>query len=68
MAGPHYNSPQKFPSPYLNDCKQDNSVMEYIDMDKTGIGARASGLPKGDELKSEGMTIAHVGGSAGKGG
>lgn len=64
MAGP--NAPGKFPGPYINSVAKDESMMEYIDTEKMGIGARASGLPDKGALKPEGMSIEHVGGSAGK--
>ncbi len=37
-------------------------MMEYVDFEKLGIGARASGLPKGgvNQIRS----LEHVGGSA----
>ena len=35
----------KVPTPYVNDAKVDNSVMQYVDFDLMGIGARKSGLP-----------------------
>lgn len=59
----------KFPRPYIEDAKQDNSTMEYVnggDFAHLGIGARNSGLPKGDAGPSKsGMGLDHVGGTAG---
>jgi hypothetical protein len=52
----------KFPKPYVNDTKMD-PMMEYVPFSKTGIGSRASGLPK-DGKKGQ-MGIEHVGGTAG---
>jgi hypothetical protein len=66
MAGPNYNSPGKFPGPYINDVKKDDSVMEYVPMDDMGIGARKSGLPAQSDVKRDSMSIQHVGGSAGQ--
>ena len=37
----------KVPTPYINDVKEDRSVMHYVEFPTMGIGARASGLPKG---------------------
>ena len=54
----------KFPRPYVNEVRQD-SIMEYVEFQTTGIGSRRSGLPK--DVKSEGMNLEHVGGTAGKG-
>lgn len=53
----------KFPGPYLNDTKKDESIMKYVPTDSLGIGARASGMPK--KVGSGGMGIDHVGGAAG---
>lgn len=35
----------KVPTPYINDVKEDNAVMHYVDFATMGIGARKSGLP-----------------------
>lgn len=53
----------KFPGPYIDSVKKDESTMQYVDTDKMGIGARNSGLPK--DIRSQSMGIEHVGGSAG---
>jgi hypothetical protein len=37
----------KVPTPYVNDVKEDRSVMEYVTFDVMGIGARKSGIPTG---------------------
>jgi hypothetical protein len=49
----------RFPRAYDSDVKKDEGMMVYIPTDKMGIGARPSGLPKGDiaEIKS----LEHVG-------
>lgn len=52
----------KFPEPYLNTTKEDDSIMKRVDQDKSEIGARNSGLPK--DVKSSNMGIDHVGESA----
>lgn len=52
----------RFPKPYVNNVKKD-SIMEYVPMEKTGIGSRSSGLPK--DAKSSNMGLDHVGGTAG---
>lgn len=51
-----------FPRPYVNDAKQDDSIMRYVNDGNfavTGIGSRKSGLPS--NVKSEGMNLDHVG-------
>ena len=53
------------PRAYVNDVKKDDGLMEYVDFDKMGIGARTSGKPG---RASEGpKSLQHVGGSTGKG-
>lgn len=57
----------KFPKPYVNDVKQNDSTMKYVnagDFAHLGIGGRPSGLPK--DVGSEGMNLEHVGDSTGK--
>lgn len=54
-----------FPRPYINSVPTkdgDTPGMEYVPFDKMGIGANATGLPKG-EVNSGRMSISHVGGS-----
>lgn len=53
----------RFPKPYANSTKKDDSLMEYVPMDTLSIGARKSGMPK--SVKPEGMGLDHVGGTAG---
>lgn len=56
-----------FPKPYVNDVKQDNGTMKYVnegDFSELQIGGRPSGKPK--DAKSMGMGLEHVGGSMGK--
>lgn len=59
----------RFPKPYQNDVKQNDSIMEYVnggDFGKMGIGARKSGLPKGDAAPATGAgSLEHVGDTAG---
>lgn len=66
MAGPNYNSPGKFPGPYINDCKADDPMMERVPMETMDIGARKSGLATKGEVKRDDMGIEHVGGQAGR--
>lgn len=68
MANPNQAAPGRWPGPYINDCKVDNSVMEYVPFDVMDIGARKSGLATKSEVKNDTMSITHVGGQAGKGG
>lgn len=51
----------KFPGPYVNDTKIDESLMKYVPFDNTEIGSRKSGMPKG--IGAEKMSIDHVGDS-----
>lgn len=55
----------RFPRPYVSDVKRDDATMVYVPMDKMGIGARPSGLPKNASEGPKGLE--HVGGSAGGG-
>jgi hypothetical protein len=57
-------SDTKFPGPYVNTCKIDDPIMIRVNLDKMDIGARSSGMPKGG--LSNGMSLDHVGSSAGK--
>lgn len=54
----------RFPRPYQNSVPRENAepMMEYVDFQRLGIGARTSGLPGGDmnQIKS----LEHVGKSA----
>lgn len=54
----------KVPTPYVNDVKQDDSVMEYVDFPNMGIGARKSGMPG---IAGKGGSLEHVGSDASKG-
>lgn len=53
----------RFPKAYVNSVRKDDSLMEYVPMDKTGIGSRSSGLPK--NVKKGDLALDHVGGTAG---
>ena len=55
----------KVPTPYVNDVKEDNSIMHYVDFPVMGIGARKSGIPAGSTngIKS----LEHVGSDASRG-
>ena len=55
-------SKTKFPGPYIDECRVDDSIMVRVNIDKMEIGARSSGLPK--DIKSSNGTISHVGNSA----
>lgn len=55
----------KFPRPYVNSVKRDDSVMEYVkSFDTMGIGARSSGLP--DSVSKGPKSLEHVGDNASK--
>ena len=50
-----------FPRPNINDVKQGDSAMRYVnggDFSKSEIGGAAAGLPK--DIKTERMTIRHT--------
>ena len=48
----------KVPTAYVNDVKEDNAIMHYVDFPVMGIGARKSGLPDStNHIKS----LEHVG-------
>jgi hypothetical protein len=55
----------RFPSPYLNDVKANDPIMERVPMDSMDIGANSAGMPKGG-INSGNMTIKHIGGGLGK--
>ena len=55
------DSKGRFPSPYLNDVRENDPIMKRVDPDVLEIGARKSGLPKGPHSEA---TISHVGDSA----
>lgn len=48
----------KFPGPYVNSTEKDESIMKYVPMSSTDIGARPSGMPKA--VGASGMTLDHV--------
>lgn len=51
-----------FPAPYMNDVREEDSIMVRVNQDKLDIGARSSGMPK--DVASSGMNLDHVGKSA----
>ena len=54
----------KVPTAYVNDVKEDNAIMQYVDFPTMGIGARKSGLPDStNHIKS----LEHVGEDASRG-
>lgn len=55
----------KFPRPYANQVPQENAepMMEYVNFDSMGIGARKSAMPGGDEVNNL-RSLDHVGKSA----
>lgn len=58
----------QFPKPYVNEVPKEGAsgIMEYVDFDRMGIGARNSGVPKDASQGPKGLD--HVGTSAtGKG-
>jgi hypothetical protein len=55
----------KVPTPYVNDVKVDNSVMNYVPFETMGIGSRKSGIPSGN---TNGInSLEHVGADSSKG-
>ena len=49
----------RFPRAYNSDVSVDRGMMEYVEFEKMGIGARPAGLPKGgvNDIKS----LEHIG-------
>ena len=56
----------KFPKPYINDVKKDDSTMVYPPIETMDIGARRSALPSSASTGPK--SLEHVGTSAGGGG
>lgn len=54
------NSTSNFPKAYVNSIREDDPVVIRVNQDKGEIGSRSSGMPS--DLKTDGMTIDHVGG------
>lgn len=56
----------KFPRPYVNSVPREGSdpMMEYVPLDKLGIGARKSGMP--DSASDGPKSLEHVGGTTGR--
>ena len=48
--------------PYVNEIKMDDPMVERVRVERTDIGANASGLPK---VGKNGMTLQHVAGGVG---
>lgn len=59
-------SSDRFPKAYDSTVKRDDALMVYPTMDKMGIGARSSGLPK--EASAGPKSLEHVGKSTGSNG
>jgi len=55
----------KVPTPYVNDVKEDRSVMQYVEFPTMGIGARKSGLPT--DGTNHIRSLEHVGDDASRG-
>lgn len=49
----------KFPAPYVDQVRENDSVVVRVDQDMGEIGSRPSGLPK--TMMTEKMGIVHVG-------
>jgi hypothetical protein len=55
----------KVPTPYVNDVKEDRSVMQYVTFETMDIGARKSGIPTGS---TNGVrSLEHVGEDSSRG-
>lgn len=63
MAFPDKSTTSGFPRPYMSTANIEDPIMKRVDVHKGEIGSRSSGMPKG--LLDEGMSIEHVGNSAG---
>ena len=60
--------PGKFPGPYVNDTKQDDALMVYVNnggFEHAGIGSRPSAMPK--DVKNS-NSIEHTGSGPGNAG
>lgn len=69
MASASDGTKSGFPKAYIDSAAQDNKTMVYVNggaFEKMGIGARASGLPKGGAAPTQIEGLDHVGGTAGK--
>lgn len=55
------NSTGKFPAPYVDAVREQDSYVVRVDQDMGEIGSRPSGMPK--MMLTEKMTISHVGGT-----
>lgn len=53
-------STSKFPAPYVDSVRENDSVVVRVDQDMGEIGSRPSGMPK--MMMTERMTIQHVSG------
>jgi hypothetical protein len=53
------SSISKFPGPYVNSVSEKDSVVIRVDQDLSDIGTRGDAVPK--NIRSQGMSIAHVG-------
>lgn len=53
----------KFPAPYVDMVRENDSVVVRVDQDMGEIGSRPSGMPK--MMMTERMTISHVAGGVG---
>ena len=49
----------KFPSPYVNEIRENDPVVIRVNQDLSDIGTRGDSIPK--NVKSSGMSIEHVG-------
>ena len=63
MAFPDKSTTSGFPKPYMSEAKIEDPIMKRVDVHKGEIGSRSSGMPDG--LLDSGMSIQHVGGTAG---
>ena len=63
MAFPDKSTTNGFPRAYMQTANVEDPIMKRVDIHKGEIGSRSSGMPKG--LLDEGMSIEHVGSTAG---
>lgn len=54
----------RVPVPYVNDVKEDDSLMEYVPFPTMDIGSRRSGMPMNASMGPK--SIEHVGGTEAK--
>lgn len=63
MSFPDNSTTKGFPKPYMSEAKIEDPIMKRVSVHHGEIGSRSSGMPS--SLLDAGMSIQHVGGTAG---